>query len=267
MRQIKFYISKVGMFFAVMFLLFCGNTFAQSKFAEKTSDLLFSYYNVSKYDTNYVKRPDKKFSASFQPEVSSVGITIANKDNEIDFENQLNTKIGVNFSFYGFNVGYKFKLNNAEKENRDFTLKYNGRSFGIGVDFCTAYDLSGEISIGDTLKVKIKNSGLDIKIFQLSSYYVWNNKKFAYPATFNKSLIQMKKCGSMLFGATYTSAWAKKSDSSSITKLDVQCAGLGAGYGYNFVTKKKKLLVPFLRYLCFCFMKKTFLKREIFIPK
>jgi hypothetical protein len=243
MQQIKFHISKCSFFFSVLFFLFNGNSFAQSKFTEKTSELLFSHYNISKYDTNYVQRPEKKFIASFQPEISTVGITIANNDNEVVFENQLNTKIGVNFSFYGFNIGYKFKIRNTEKENKDFCIKYNGRSFGLGIDFCTVYDLSGKISIGDTLKMKIKNSGLNIKIFQLSSYYVWNNKKFAYPAAFDKSLIQMKKCGSMLFGATYTSAWAKKCDSSGVQKIDLQCAGLGAGYGYNFVTKKKKLLL------------------------
>lgn len=242
------------LFLAVLFL--ASNVFAQRNFVQKTDSILSSRYSFLKYDTSYVKRPQQKFIFSLVPLVSTIGLSLATeKDVDIDLENRLNPKIGINFGFYGINVGYKIKVGNRNNESGEFNLRYYGRRFGVEFDICAASNMSGEIEVGDTLEIKVDNSGINLAMVQLSTYYVLNSKKFAYPAAFGKSFIQFKSCGSMFFGASYTGAKVEN-DSSAIT-IDVKCASLGIGYGYNFVTKNKKMLIHLSALPMFVFTEKN----------
>ena len=248
------------LFLFFLFLLLTANVFAQKKFVQKTDSILYSRYNYFKYDTNYVKRPEQKFILSLKPEVSTIGLSLGTaNDVDIDLENRLNPKIGINFGFYGINVGYKIKTGNGGNESGEFNIRYYGRRFGVELDICAAADLSGEMEVGDTLKRKIDKSGISLGMAQLSAYYVLNNKKFAYPAAFGKSFMQVKSCGSMFFGASYTGA--KVLNDSLAVAVDVRCASAGIGYGYNFVTKKKKLLVHISALPMFVFAENNSLKQ------
>ena len=247
-------------FLFLMFLLSASNVFAQKNFVQKTDSILYSRYSFLKYDTSYVKRPQQKFILSLQPQVSTLGLSLTANDIDIDLENSLNPKIGINFGFYGINVGYKIKMGNRNNEGGEFNVRYYGRSFGIELDICESANLSGEIEIGDTLKRKIDKSGISLGIVQLSTYYVLNSKKFAYPAALGKSFIQLKSCGSMFLGASYTGA--KIVNDSSTIAIDVKCASLGVGYGYNFVTKNKKMLVHISALPMFVFAEKNGFETE-----
>ena len=82
---------------------------------------------------------------------------------------------------------------------------------------------------------------LSVKTLNVNAFYVFNSRRFSYPAAFSQSYIQRRSAGSFLLAASgqgqhATLDWDQK------TELKMTNIGVGAGYGYNYVPGKGWLL-------------------------
>ena len=79
-----------------------------------------------------------------------------------------------------------------------------------------------------------------------TAYYVFNYKRFSYPAAFSQTYEQVHSCGSWLAGASFLAGnvYAPRGTgevNTPSTRISFGTIGLGGGYAYNLVTKKRWL--------------------------
>ena len=227
------------LFLIIILILFGHGLSAQKRLILKLDSLVGAFYFNSGFDTNYVSRPPQRFMAALHPDFSSIGITIGKNNQKANFYTDLSDKIGVFATYYGYGFGYSIKPRKGKKNDGEFNFRFFCRRFGIETDFSRATLFTYTVSDGDTTNIS-ERSDVDFIMRMYTLYYVFNNKKFSFPAAFDKSYTQIKSCGSVLLGASYITT--KMSTQKSDFNLKSKCFGVGMGYGYNFVTKKSLLI-------------------------
>ncbi len=168
----------------------------------------------------------------------------------------------VYYSILGF--GLSWNLNDIGKPNGET----NGTSMRKGFSLHTAR-LFAEIftySSGKTARIThlsdfdLKNrnksfSGLDSKVFGVHAFYIFNNKKFSWPAAFGENAVQRKSCGSWTLGFQYNKQTVtlnekelpdylvnKISPSLLFRKVNYSDYSVSVGYAYNWVLGRNLLL-------------------------
>ena len=228
----------IKLVFTILLLITSVSLYAQKRFIMKADSLVSAFYFNSGFDTNYVSRPEKRFMAALHPDFSSIGIMINKNDNRANFYTNLSNKSGIYATYRGYGFGYSIKPNRGRKNDKEFNFRFFCRRFGIETDFCRANSFSAEIYNNDT-SVTLQRGDIDFGMKMFSVYYVFNNKKFSFPAAFDKSYTQIHSCGSVLLGSSYTAA--KMQTEKGDFNITSRSVGFGAGYGYNYVTKKRFL--------------------------
>lgn len=221
------------------FVLFFDVVSAQKRFFIKADSLISAFYYNSGFDTSYVSRPKQRFMVAVHPDFSSIGVTIGRDKKTADFYTDLSDNIGTFATYRGYGFGYSFKPRKGRKNDNEFNFRFFCRRFGIETDFCRATSFSSEINNGDSI-INIERGDIDFKMRLFSLYYVFNNKRFSFPAAFDKSYTQIKSCGSPILGLSYANAEMKTSKHDF--EIYSKSSGIGIGYGYNFVTKRKFLI-------------------------
>ena len=226
------------LFFVILLIGLCHAAYAQKRLIMKADSLVSAFYFNSGFDTAYVSRPVKRFMVALHPDFSSIGIQIGKDDKRASFDTFLSDKMGVFATYRGYGFGYSFKPRRGQRNDGEFNFRFFCRRFGFESDFCRATAFTAVIDTPDTT-FAIERGDIDFKMRMYSLYYVFNNKKFSFPAAFDKSYTQIRSCGSVILGASY--ATAKMRTGPHDFEIESQNAGFGVGYGYNFVTKRKFL--------------------------
>jgi hypothetical protein len=210
------------------------------------------YYKIP-YDTNYVVRPEGKWT--LKARLNQTGNTFHAKGtiNGITSKADLGTKhkttISLGASYRGLSAS--FSLNPAKMKGiyKDYELNLNYFSSRISLDFSyqRSETLSGDIRRDDGIH-QMESGDVTMKIVNIAGYYAFNNRKFSFPAAFNQNYIQRRSAGSWLAGISYQGGSIKTTDDLKIRKPnapDVNIKfghlGIGGGYGYNLVVAKKWL--------------------------
>lgn len=92
----------------------------------------------------------------------------------------------------------------------------------------------------------INQGTINQEIISANAYYVFNYKRFSYPAAFSQSWIQTRSAGSFLVGISLFKSKMTVEDeqrqaSIKESTLNLRYLGIGVGYGYNLVLFKKWL--------------------------
>ena len=82
---------------------------------------------------------------------------------------------------------------------------------------------------------------LSVKTLNVNAFYVFNSRRFSYPAAFSQSYIQRRSAGSFLLAASAMAQHATLHYEQPM-ELKMTNIGIGAGYGYNFVPSRRWLL-------------------------
>ena len=80
-----------------------------------------------------------------------------------------------------------------------------------------------------------------LRTLNINGFYVFNNRRFSYPAAFSHSYIQRRSAGSFLLGASGQGQRGEVSGNHDIN-FKMTNIGIGAGYGYNYVPANGWLL-------------------------
>lgn len=147
-----------------------------------------------------------------------------------------------NFSVYSSKLGGDFVY---LRNKNNFNLRHTKGFEGIG-----KADYKGE-----------SFSGLSVYTISANVYYVFNHRRFSYPAAYNQSTVQKRSAGSFILGFRYDrqrmsfdysklpekivgtdSASALLSDELKFTQLSYQDFCISAGYAYNWVFARNCLL-------------------------
>ena len=102
-------------------------------------------------------------------------------------------------------------------------------------------DKSGRHDHEGMERIELPDGMLKVKTLNLNAFYVFNSRRFSYPAAFSQSYIQRLSAGSFLLAASGMGQHATL-DWDQEMKLKMTNIGLGAGYGYNYVPGQGWLL-------------------------
>lgn len=191
---------KISAFIIVLAALqcICTNVCAQGKTEKENNGFVRNivhriFYPQVRYDTLYIGRPWGKWTVSLNENLMQHHYNLVIDGESDPIRSKLNTTTGIGVAYRGVGavISVNFRKISGKTNDRDFGLRLLNSCFG------------GEIrlfSVGDFYDTRFKTEVSyknNLKGLTINAYYVFNNKKFSYPAAFSFSQIQKTSAGSM----------------------------------------------------------------------
>lgn len=213
--------------------------------------LLAAKYNKVTFDTAYITRPKERWTVKMLGNLSGADIRTNTKEGGVAHE----TKVMADFrgtlsmavAYRG--MGLSFSVNPAKLagKNKDYELNLNSYSnrYGFDVVYLASKTYHGHMNLGSG-RIDIPKGMVSQNALNLNFYYVFNSRRFSFPAAFSQSYVQKRSAGSLMVGASFDG-------SKTVVGTDVEHPSLqpitirlnefavGAGYGYNLVAGKHLL--------------------------
>lgn len=225
------------------------DSIAQRQVLAKRIDSLITKREAAKnYDTLYIQRPKQNWTIRTRLNATQWKLRSVRHDGASSvFESNMKYTISLGVGYRGIMLGLSINPSKLSGKNSDteYGLVSYGNRFGGEVFFHHSKNFNAKSRFGD-FQVDASD-GIDyLSMFNASGYYVFNAKRFSYPAAFCQSYIQRRSAGSWLLGmdAFYAEGHVKPIPEVGIadTRLQMFMFGIGAGYGYNFVLPHRWLI-------------------------
>ena len=224
--------------------------------------------NFSEVDTNYIEPQKFNYTAMVQNtntyEIYRIATTMGN---DFTFAPLPTFKLGPYLGWRWIFLGYTFDLKNINSGDKRTEFDLSIYSSQLGVDLFyrktgNDYKISkAQLDTDGKVNTRPLNGmnydGISVSIKGFNMYYIFNHKRFSYPAAFSQSTIQRKSCGSALCGIGYTRHslsvdWEKlynivaknlgeetaeryMDPELKFKKINYTDVSLSGGYGYNWV--------------------------------
>ncbi|MBR5686374.1 MAG: DUF4421 family protein [Prevotella sp.] len=221
---------------------------------EKVDSVLTARYYKTPYDTNYVVRPEGRLTLKVRLNQSGNSIHAKGTVNDVyskaDLSTSNKTTIAVAAIYRGISAG--FAINPAKMggfyKDYEMNLNYYSSRLSLDASYQRSTTLSGDIK-SDGNDSHLESGDITMKVLNVAGYYVFNHRRFSFPAAFTQSYIQKKSAGSWLVGFSYqggsiktTDQLKEKNPDAPETRIYIGHFGIGGGYGYNLVLGKKWLI-------------------------
>ena len=216
-------------------------------------------------DTTYIS--PNLYNLAFMLEHSTwyehyrLGNNSSNDRQSLNFSPTLGTKLGIYFGWRWIFLGYTFDVedlfggNKNKPKKKEMSLNIYSSKFGIDLYYRkTGSDFKLRSHEGFNLNAPIRNigfDGLESRIKGLNAYWIFNHRKFSYPAAYSQSTNQRRSAGSFMAGFSYSQHRItfdyNKLPPSMLNQLNANLLfshikysdySLGFGYGYNWVFAK-----------------------------
>lgn len=236
----------------------------------RVDSLLNARYHRKNYDTTYISRPEHKWTLKLRPKVSLFAVrteTLGNEGEEgamkIDLLSDSKAKLSFSAGYSGVTLSFSIKPEKFQKvKELDYEMRFDvyTRKFGFETELSQITTLEGPFHLDFTGEDTTVSFDLDLPEgfvtqtnFFLSGYYVFNHRRFSYPAAFTQSFIQKRSAGSFIAGANLGISELTVGDSTKNAELFNVAnfyISLGIGYGYNVVLPHNWLIhvsaIPYL---------------------
>ena len=204
-------------------------------------------YRSGNIDTNYITRPTTKWTIVARMNVSGAKIETEGMDNGIPFKSEMKadykSTLSVGVSYLGFSLNAALNPAKLLGRYRDYELNFNsyGKRFGFDIIYQDAHNFKGWHDHEGMDRIVLPDGTLKVKTLNVNAFYVFNSRRFSYPAAFTQSYIQRRSAGSILLAA---SGQGQHATLDYTQKIDMKMTNisLGMGYGYNFVPGEGWLL-------------------------
>lgn len=224
---------------------------AQSIFSinHLVDSVLMRRYQRTDFDTAYISRPQTKWTLTGRLNVSGAQIRAEGIEQGLHFKSEMDaeykTTVSVGVSYLGLSLN--LSLNPAKMagyyHDYELTFRSYGKRFGFDIAYQDAQNFEGwheSERIG--ARIKLPSDMLKLRAFNVNTYYVFNHRRFSYPAAFAHSYIQRRSAGSFLLAASGQGQHGEALNGNIDFSFKMTNIGLGAGYGYNYVPSRNWLL-------------------------
>ena len=209
--------------------------------------MLTRKYRQGDIDTAYIMRPQSKWTVRARMNVSGAMIEAEGSDVGRHFKSEMEanrkTTLSMGVSYLGFTLSTSLNLAKLMGKYHDYELNFNsyGRRFGFDIIYQDAKNFTGWHDHEGMERIVLPDGLLSVKTLNLNAFYVFNSRRFSYPAAFSQSYIQRQSAGSFLLAASGMGQHATL-DWEQEMQLKMTNVALGAGYGYNYVPGQGWLL-------------------------
>jgi len=172
------------------------------------------FKGFNEIDTAYIEPQHYNYTLMLQNTNTYEMYRLESKSGQsITFAPKPTVKVGPYVGWRWVFLGYTFDINHINNGNnkKELDLSLYSSLFGIDLYYRKTgndYRIS-EAHLADGINRRILKgipfSGLSVGIKGFDIYYIFNHKKFSYPAAFSQSTCQKRSCGSPLIGIGYTS--------------------------------------------------------------
>lgn len=172
---------------------------------------IFKGFNT--IDTAYIEPQHYNYAAMIQNTNTYEVYRLESKSGQsITFAPKMAFKVGPYFGWRWIFLGYTFDVNNlnADRDKTEFDLSLYSSLFGIDLYYRktgNSYRIREANLMQGIDKYALQDvhfPGLSVGIKGFDVYYIFNHRKFSYPAAFSQSTCQKRSCGSPLAGIGYT---------------------------------------------------------------
>ena len=221
--------------------------------------------HINAIDTNYIS--PNLYNLAFMLEHSTwyehyqLGTNRNDHPQKLNFSPNLGTKMGIYFGWRWIFLGYTFDIedlfggNKNKPKKKEMSLNIYSSKFGVDLYYRkTGSDFKLRSQEGFHQDDQFKNiqfDGLQSSIRGLNAYWIFNHKKFSYPAAYSQSTNQRKSAGSFMAGFSYSqhkisfdqsklpeALQAHLNPHLRFNRIKYSDYSLGFGYGYNWVFAK-----------------------------
>lgn len=194
-----------------------------------------------------------------------LGTNRAEHPQSISFAPNMNPKIGIYFGWRWIFLGMSFDIKDLLKKNhnkapkKEWVLNLYSSKFGVDLYYRKT---GSDFKINSYENFNTTNdytgssfNGFQSKIKGFNTYWIFNHKRFSYPAAYSQSTNQRKSAGSLMAGFSFTQHnisfdYTQLPDemvrqlrpSLQIENVKYNDYNLSLGYGYNWVFAKNCLL-------------------------
>lgn len=214
---------------------------------QRVDSMLARKYHKGNIDTAYIMRPQTKWTLTARLNESGATIEPVGMENGLHFKSEIEANrkatLSVGVSYLGFTLSAALNPAKLLGKYSDFEFNFNcyGRRFGFDIIYQDAKNFTGWYDMEGMERIGLPDGMLKVKTLNVNTFYVFNNRRFSYPAAFSQSYIQRRSAGSFLLAASGMGQYATFDDVTEM-KLKMTNIGLGAGYGYNYVPGRGWLL-------------------------
>jgi hypothetical protein len=215
-------------------------------FGKRLVNKLNDRYFSTKYDTNYVARPKEKWLLRLMGNQTGNYIhaksTLRDVYSKYDLHTKTNYTVGLEVNYC--DIAATFSINPAkiggDYNDYEFNFEYHGQRISFDISYLRATSLKGDIRYRDA--DHLDEEGLRMNVVNASAYYVFNHRKFSYPAALYQNYYQLRSAGSWLAGISVQAGSIKTTDAlkernplAPEAHLSFSNVAIGGGYGYNLV--------------------------------
>ena len=174
----------------------------------RMDSLLSLRYHKGNIDTAYITRPATKWTVTARLNVSGAKIEAKGIENGLHFNSEMKadykSTISLAVSYLGFSLSAALNPAKLMGKYRDYELNFNsyGRRFGFDVIYQDAHNFTGWHDHEGMERIELPDGVLKVKTLNVNAFYVFNNRRFSYPAAFSQSYIQRQSAGSFLLAAS-----------------------------------------------------------------
>ena len=213
----------------------------------RVDSILSVRYRKGNIDTAFITRPATKWTVTARLNVSGAKIEAKGIDNGLHFNSEMKaaykSTLSLGVSYLGFSLSAALNPAKLMGKYRDYELNFNsyGRRFGFDVIYQDAHNFTGWHDHEGMERIELTDGLLKVKTLNVNAFYVFNSRRFSYPAAFSQSYIQRQSAGSFFLAASGQGQHATL-DWEQEMQLKMTNLALGAGYGYNYVPGQGWLL-------------------------
>lgn len=234
----------------ILMLMVSACAFPQSKIKklyERADSILRVKYERVTYDTQYISRPDKRFLLRIRGNLSGNSIRYKNVQDGNDMHAHLSTDlrgtISLGASYMGIAASFSINPTKQKGASKDYEFNASASSnrYIIELGYQRTNTLAGDITT-PTRSSHIDKEYLKMKMLNITGCYIFNHRRFSYPAAFSQSYIQKHSAGSWLAGLSFLGGSINTTEEAPPESLElhikVRSVAIGGGYGYNLVHRK-----------------------------
>ena len=219
---------------------------AQSAF-HRVDSLLTQNYHKGNIDTTYLTRPITKWTIVARMNMSGAKIETEGVESGNHFKSEMEadykSTLSVGVSYLGLSLNVAINPAKMMGKYRDYELNFMsyGKRFGFDLSYQDAHNFTGRYDADGQARLDMPADVLSVKTLNVNTYYIFNSRRFSYPAAFSQSYIQRRSAGSFMLALSGQGQHASLNWGQEM-HLKMTNIGIGAGYGYNFVPSRNWLL-------------------------
>lgn len=208
-------------------------------------------YRKTKADTNFIVRSPERLRLKAVVNGSGSVVTAEGYADGDKFKSVLeaNNKytLSLNASYRGISLGASVNPAKFAGKNKDYEFNLNAYSNRMGADvvFQSANTYHGTID-NSRGSFDVPTGMVRQNMLYANAYYVFNSRRFSYPAAFTQSWLQKRSSGSVMLGVSFLGGNFRLSRNETLgnnaTRLSMAYFGIGGGYAYNWVLKNRWLI-------------------------